>query len=72
MRDSMDSEQGNPELRDLKCLWEEPAKGHFLLHIADTYGDGTVTDLWLTRLQAKKVAEVIAALEHGPVERSEK
>ena len=50
----------NPELDALKCEWDESTKGHPLLHIEQTYGNGEVVKLWLTPMQAEEVARVIA------------
>ena len=52
----------NPELRDLKSEWVFLAGatlGMKHLHIAVTHGDNTVTELWLTRMQAEMVARVV-------------
>lgn len=51
----------NPELRDLKVEWVElpsSGSGDWFLHVAQTHGDGTVTKLWLTRMQANEIADV--------------
>jgi hypothetical protein len=52
----------DPELRDIKAEWVTlpgavPGMRHF--HIADTHGDNTVTEMWLTERQAKFVKEEI-------------
>jgi hypothetical protein len=49
----------DPELRDLKVEWQRGGMGpqDDLLVISQTHGDGTTTTLYLTRRQAKRVAD---------------
>lgn len=53
----------DPELRDLKVEWKDVGGmgiGNPLLHVAQTGGDGSVKELWLTKRQAEEVARIVS------------
>jgi hypothetical protein len=53
----------DPELRDIKVSWVSlpgAMVGMRHLHISQTHGNNTVTELWLTQKQVELVAKTIS------------